>query len=428
MSEVVVVTCGESPAGCAGASPAPTARALAVREAVAAARAHLEPAGLWSVAPVIALDAPLGSAVARTVQDAATEGLTGYAGRPAVLIASGGAETNLDVLLHELTHVWMRSQGAEDARWRMVDGRASHESAVVHEGLADFVAAALTGDPILAEGLGARATPHSLRALAACPGGLTGFAHEDAVIVSGALWELGGAGRTPAAMSEVVSAVRESAVAGGADVGALVDALAAALTARSSPLAARWSEIVEARGLRACHAPIELGAARASARAMDFLAAGAARLGVAEVSGPIHFSAAVAGAQAARVTARSGRPGVLVITWQARGTDGGVVGEGRAPLVGWPSQHAQIALPPASHALRFAFATSERADVTYNDVAVALIGPRPAEPRSAQAVVVEPPRPPAPRSSCAVGGPSDVLLAVLVGWLAWRRRRRRSRA
>ncbi|HRE90413.1 MAG TPA: hypothetical protein PK095_14875, partial [Myxococcota bacterium] len=187
-----------------------------MRQRFEEARALLEPAGFWvgspNDGPVVVLDARLSGALATTFEDAAREGFPEHPGRPVVFFDTrAGAVPDLDLVLHESTHVGLRAVGAVDARWRLErgrdgfeSGRANHESALVHEGIADFVAAALTGDPILGEGLGERFGTTSLRVEVRCPDGLTGAPHQDSLVVSGALWELGGAGRDAASMAEVL--------------------------------------------------------------------------------------------------------------------------------------------------------------------------------------------------------------------------------
>ena len=120
MSEPVIVVCEAGALPCGRVGPPSPEREAAVRAQLDAARALLEPAGLGSSpsgAPLIVLDARLDGVAALSVRDAASEGLMAYAGRPAIFFGEGVfAETNPDVLLHELTHVWMRAHGADDAR------------------------------------------------------------------------------------------------------------------------------------------------------------------------------------------------------------------------------------------------------------------------------------------------------------------------
>lgn len=400
MSEVVIVAC----TGAVCVEPvAAVERGAEVRAMLDEARARMASAGLWSVTPVIVLDARLDGVVASSVIDAASEGLTQHAGRPAILFARG-AETHLDVWLHELTHVWMRAEGARDARWQHDGGRAHHEVALVYEALADFVAATLTDDPVVGEGL-ALTTTHSLRVVATCPDDLTGFASADAVIVSGALWELGG-GR------DTLAAVTQSAL-GAQRVEALVDRVASALAARSPALAQRWAELVERRGLRRCDAPIAIGPSRVSAHSGEFLGVGTQRFGLSEVSGPLRFTAAVSGTKTARITLRSSQRDALAITWQARDPLGDVIAAGRAPLAGWPSQFATVSLPPSDH-LTFAIVNTTPHDLTFNDVALTSLEAHP----STVASVAE-----RPGSGCLAApfDPFALALPLLLGALLRRR-------
>lgn len=482
MSELVIITCAESartplghvtraesPSQTAGdsaralrceAAPTPTrepsAREDIARETIEAARAALEAAGLGAPAPLIALDARLDGLLALTVRDAGLVGLTGFAGRPVILL-SAGTETHRDVLIHELTHVWMRTHGIDDARWRVETQtgagltisdphgaalRVSHESAVVQEGLADLVAAALTQDPLLYEGF--EAARRSVRSDVRCPEGLTGFVHEDAAIVSGALWALGG--DHAARRSEVLAALRTAvtsaksrapSVPADSGVAAFVDALGAALVDHPD-LATRWRELVAERGLRECATPITLGPGRTSARAMDFLAAGTRRFDAAypgaaglwwppaaplEVTGPLRFQAPVEGVTALRVTGRSSARDALTLAWQAHDQHGLLLGGGRAPFEGWPSQYAILELPPESRTLTFGFVSSRADDVTYNDLSVA-----PMTSSSTPTITSSPPPtgplgPAEPRGGCALGVQPDLALPLLVACFLGRRLR-----
>jgi hypothetical protein len=440
MGERVIVVCAPREARCDELGSASPERVSAVSARLDEARALLEPVGLWAVEPVVALDARLGGTVATSFEDAAREGLEAYPGRPVIFFDTRAqAVPDLDLVLHESTHVWMRAAGANDARWRVHDGRADHQSALVHEGLADFVAAALTGDPILGEGLG-RAS--SLRVEVKCPEGLTGSPHADGLVVSGALWELAGAGRDVSAMGEVLSAVRVAAVEGSRGVSALVEAMGAALPAQSAPgtagspgrvgsaaatsLGARWADLVERRGLMRCGEPIAVGQERVSAREGEFLAAGTGRSsGSGEartVSGPLAFTARVSGEGTAKVMARSSERGSLSVDWSVLGAGGEALGAGRAPLEGWPAQWATIPLPTGSHTLNFRFTSSVRHDLSYNDVRVAFSGGGTAQD-TAQIAAPTPP----PRSGCAVGGALGLLefgLPLCLAWFARRRPRR----
>lgn len=437
MSDLVIVTCEAGAVRCGTA--APPAREAAVREAVDAARALLEAAGFGSLAPVIVLDARLDGPIALTVLDASepwpgrTRLPDTLAGQPAILFAAGlGAETRRDVLLHELTHVWLRSSGADNARWRMDGGRATHESAVVHEGLADFVAAALSGNPTLYAGLGTAA--RSLAPAVRCPDDLSGAVQEDASIVSSALWELGGAGRSPDAMAEVLAAVRESAKDASRGFDAFVSAIEHALEAHPTR-ATHWNAIVQDRGLRMCHAPITLREPRTSARGRDFVAAGTQRFAAArtrppdasspatdlfEVTGPLQFRATVDDVRTLQIGGRSSERDALAIDWQSRDIDGRVLTRGRADFEGWPSPFATLILPPQSHTLTFAFVNSRAHDVTYNDLRVTALESHPSPTHALGA--------PESRTGCTLGGSVDLVLPLLIAGVLHRTRHAARRA
>jgi hypothetical protein len=374
---------------------------------------------------VVVLDARLSGALATTFEDAAREGFPAHPGRPVVFFDTrAGAVPDLDVVLHESTHLGLRAAGAVDARWRLerrqdgfLSGRANHESAVVHEGIADFAAAALTGDPILGEGLGERFGTTSLRVEVRCPDGLTGAPHQDSLVVSGALWELGGAGRDAASMAEVLGAVRAAAVEGGAGVERFSRALGDGL---GEALAARWAGLVERRGLFFCDTPIEVGGARVSARAGDFIAAGTGRFvgRSGPVGGPLGFSARVGNAETAKILVRSSQGGALSIEWRAVGASGEVLGAGGHPLVGAPSSWVSVSLPPGSQTLDFVFTSTTSNDVAYNDVRVTT------EVRTAS----RPETPGAAGSGCGVGLMGGVELGLVFCLLAQRFKRARTSA
>lgn len=424
MSELVIVGCVPQTARCDGRAALSAEREALVRARFDEARALLEPAGLWARAPVVALDARLGGTVATTFADAANEGFSEFLGRPVVFFDSRlGAVPDLDVVLHELTHVWLRAAGAGDARWRFEPGRdgslserANHESAMVHEGLADFVAAALTGDPVLGEGLGERFGTTSLRVEVRCPDGLTGSPHLDSLVVSGALWELGGAGQDAASMAEVLGAVRGVAVEGSSGVERFSRALREVL---DEAHAARWDGLVERRGLERCDATMDVGGSRVSARAGDFIAAGTGRFGGSgPVGGPLGFSARVGGADTAKVLARSSESHALSVDWRALGASGEVLGAGVVPLVAAPSSWVSVALPTGSQVLDFVFTTATSNDVAYNDVRVMR------EVRAAP----EPVAPGGAGSGCGVGMMSGVELGLVLYLVAQRFRRARTSA
>lgn len=428
MSELVIVGCVSQTARCDGRAVVSAEREALVRARFDEARALLEPAGLWAGAPVVALDARPGGVVATTFADAASAGFPEFLGRPVVFFdTSLGAVPDLDVVLHELTHVWLRAAGADDARWRLekgwdgsLSGRANHDAAMVHEGLADFVAAGLTGDPVLGEGLGERFGTTSLRVEVRCPDGLTGSPHEDSLVVSGALWELGGAGQDAASMAGVLAAVRGAAVEGSAGVERFSRALREVL---DDALAARWDGLVQRRGLERCDAPIEVGVSRVSARSGDFIAAGTGRFGGSgplggPVGGPLGFSARVADTETVKVMVRSAESDTLSIDWRAVGASGEVLGAGVAPLVLAPSAWVSVSLPAGSQVLDFVFTTTTSNDVAYNDV------------RVTTEVRVAPERvgPGGARSGCGGGVMGGVELGLVLGLVAQRFRRARTSA
>ncbi|MCB9737298.1 MAG: hypothetical protein H6745_32355 [Deltaproteobacteria bacterium] len=389
-------------------------RAVAARAVIDAARARLAAAGLWSEAPVVVLDAPIGAAVALSVADAASAGLRAYAGRPAILFQEAPTEPELDVVVHELTHVWLRARGWNPPRWVLAGGRANHESAVVHEGVADFVAAALTGDPLVGDGLGEPSAVRDLRAAARCPDDLVGAPYADAAVVSSALWELSGAGGEPADLAAVLDAVRAVGPEHTERVATWVGAVSARLAAEAPRLAMRWAELAEARGLRRCGD----AAAVDGAGGRERVAAGTRRFGVDAVEGPLRFRAEVPGAAVLRVSGTGGGAG-LALGWRAEDAGRGVVASGSAPLDAGPGWVVAIATPAGTAAVELAVVSTRSDDAPYTLTGVASVGaPSPVGPS---------PRP-AGGSGCATGAGVGGLEAALVGALLWRRWRGRRAA
>ena len=417
MHDPMIVICTPKQLGCATISTAPPARWAAVEARFAEALAHLAAAGFRVEMPVVVLDARLGRALATTVEDAATAGVATHAGHPAILFdREAGDVPPMEVVLHELMHVWLRTAGAKDARWRVEDGRLHHESALVHEGLADFVAAtvmARAGGPDAVARLG-----RDWHVVARCPDGLTGSPHADARIVSGALWE---AARNDA-FESTWAALRDAAVPGSSDVQSLAQALAAAW-ANDASRSETWAGIVARRGLTRCAEPIHVGDTPASAFQGSFVAAGQDRIAEASsgpVWGPLLFVTRVDGASSAKIIMRVGHGDGLRLAWQAHHAMGTRLAAGNVELQGWPSSWAQVALPPETATLTFACVTSGRSDATYDDVRVELTVSTP------PANVTMSPH--ATCSGCghARAGTADIMMAVVAAAVAHRFRRRRA--
>ena len=411
-----------------GAGALDTAREGQVRVALEAAQKALAEAGLWAaeVEPVVVVLDVSQPSRALTLADAGTTHGP-YSGRPAVLL-SRGAELDSDVLLHELTHVWMRARGPRDehgageARWRLDGALASHQGAMVQEGVADFVAAALTRDPMLGERSVGAHLAQSVSATARCPDDLVGQPHRDALVVSGALWDLASSDEATG-LAEVVAAVAASAPRAAIDVEVFVAGLGLALEGRAPALARRWTEIADERGLSRCAEPIAVET-RVTSRIDDFVAVGTRRVdGVnGEVMGPLTFRAALAGEGGVTIVVRSGRQSPpLEVQWRTEGGWGDV--EGRAPLEGWPSQYAHLSVPtgPASgDTLVFGFVNTAPDDVAFNDVGIERTAHTHTEPTNTHTKHVIPnAAAPSDWGWFAVGGCG---VALALGWVLWRRR------
>lgn len=427
-------------ADCQGAEqsrcgPTTPARRPDVQAVLEEARALLVGAGLWdpAVEPVtVALGAQLGDGIrALTVLEASAAGGApsgdGMSQRTVVYFGEASAAVDLDVVLHELTHVWMRAPGVHDeARWQVVDGVACHRSAVVHEGLSDFVAAALTRDPVIGERSGA---PGSLRVQAGCPDGLTGQVHLDSLVVSSALWELSGRGEVSTS-AEVLAAVSRVARSAGGDVDTLVGALRRDLAASSPTLASRFERIVSTRGLERCSAPIDVSE-RVSSRGGYFVAAGTQRHpGAESMTGPLAFRVDVAGLELVTVTLRSSTPQDAVwLEWRVNGPK---AESGRSPLEGTPRLRAEIPIAQGAARLTFAVATRSTADIAYDDVIVSLTrreptpeAPSPPPPAPGQFAVVQPQPEPSGCVSLGLEGVGSLTSVALIGLVLrhWRHKR-----
>jgi hypothetical protein len=94
-----------------------------------------------------------------------------------------------DIIYHELTHAVIETLAGEDIGVEQRrDEALVFDSTGIEEGVADFMAAAFTDDPLVAE----YAFPSGGRGLDndfLCPRDLTGESHADGQIIGGALWE-----------------------------------------------------------------------------------------------------------------------------------------------------------------------------------------------------------------------------------------------
>ncbi|RJS26186.1 hypothetical protein DRW03_04050 [Corallococcus sp. H22C18031201] len=93
-----------------------------------------------------------------------------------------------DVVTHELAHEWMRPMLGE-GRWALDAAGSSDDPALIKEGLADFLAALKSGDPVWGK---RSAFPseaaRSLRVKVSFPEARTGVPHSDSLVLSSALW------------------------------------------------------------------------------------------------------------------------------------------------------------------------------------------------------------------------------------------------
>lgn len=117
-----------------------------------------------------------------------------------------------DVVAHEVTHALVHATLAVGGyRWTAEGVTAEPEA--VDEALADYFAAALSGDPRIGEHVATEspqvaAAARSLEQIATCGGDMVGAPHDDSVILSGALWA------TRSALPEARRAAFDAAVLG----------------------------------------------------------------------------------------------------------------------------------------------------------------------------------------------------------------------
>ncbi|MBI2895596.1 MAG: hypothetical protein HYY06_18715 [Deltaproteobacteria bacterium] len=165
-----------------------------------------------------------------------------------------------DVVSHELTHAVIHA--VSDIGWTVPDSSGMDLSQyAMDEGFADYFAAAISGDPEIAEyAAPAFAGPaRSLEEDRACPRDLTGESHDDSRIWSSALWEIrdGLADDDRAAMDASVFTVVASLGSWDTFDSArtlVVDELRVSIGGAAADLAA---SVLETRGLDGCNARVQ---------------------------------------------------------------------------------------------------------------------------------------------------------------------------
>lgn len=95
-----------------------------------------------------------------------------------------------DIIYHELTHGVTETLAGENfGEERRREDSMGFDASAINEGVSDFLAAAYTGDPLVAEYAfpsGGRSLENDFR----CPRDLTGQEHADGQLIGAALWEL----------------------------------------------------------------------------------------------------------------------------------------------------------------------------------------------------------------------------------------------
>ncbi len=333
----------ESPRCDAVAVPA---SALAVK--ADEARVFLAAHGMWPAAPppILVQGAPYAGSL--MVQDLGPWLGPAWADKPGILfgqIAGLPTSDDADLVMHELVHHWLRQSGADTPRWVMHDARADNEAAIIQEGLANFVAAARSDNPILGGAAIARGQARpSLRVFARCPEALRGDAHDDSLVLSGALWEA----RRALTSDVVLAAVARAAPAASDRIANLSVSLEEAFARDSDHSASVWREIAERHRLSHCADPIALSPdMRRSARSDSFVipAPGHFTTRPERIESPQAFAIRLpANTPSATLTLRSSRKDEprLSLGWQAIGPSPAT---GEVALTGWPLQQAELPVP-----------------------------------------------------------------------------------
>lgn len=355
------------------------------------ARQFLAKHGLWrdgggSGPLVLVSDADISGAL--TVPDIGVWLGPTWSGRMGVLFgAIEGRSTGADddLITHELVHVWLRRAGANEPRVVVRDGHADLEASIIQEGLADFIAAARSGDAIVGRRTNPRAA--SLEASVRCPDAHTGQAHADGIVLASALWKA----HRVLGTDQVLAAIAKAAPGHTHHIADLSRSLGRVFGEQSPEAARAWSEIETQTGLLRCDEPIVLepGVVRSAYRG-DFvipataslatgaktggrpnpaLAEGARRQGE-SVGAPQHFEFAVPFSPAhAVLSLRVVAPReALSVVWQAVGVDV----SGRSVLEGGPRVVAQIDIPSGATGLVFRLVSSAPEEVAYADLMVKL--------------------------------------------------------
>ncbi|MDX2014038.1 MAG: hypothetical protein SFW67_27825 [Myxococcaceae bacterium] len=363
-------------------------------EVLVDARGFLSRVGAWP-----AFERPLlvvtGAPVhALTVPDAAPFLGAGYQTRPAVLLADD-VWPDVDVVVHELTHAWLQRVAGAGPRWVVKAGVASTERAAVHEAVADFLAAVHRGGPMV----GRASTPEPLEArtlteVRRCPEDWSGSAHDDAQVVSSALWALRGVVPSDEVVAAVVVAAPRSETVRG-----FSSAMREALSAAARPA---WARLVEAQGLERCDQPIRVTAsAPASATVDRFWLPGVGDVDAgATVAAPQAFVLSGRSLQEVTVSLQATQPLSLDVTAGAS--------HFRVDLAGGARPAARFTLESPVDEVQVRVVSANRGPAAYNDVVMAGA----AAPASAAGPLV----------AMLVG------LLVVLGLAGWRARRSSSRA
>lgn len=217
--------------------------------------------------PDILLVANLPEANARSITSADELGGCGGALRDSSLCHERGAIlfgvravqlcTDVDVVTHELAHVWMRPMLGE-GRWSLDAAGSSNDPALIKEGLADFYAAVKSGDPIWGErsALPSEAA-RSLRVHVSFPDARTGVPHGDSLALSSALWDV--YTNEKALFFQGLTRYLVHSASPQKALAPWVRGLAVELEASNPALAATWLRAAERHGLLLDERVLEIG-------------------------------------------------------------------------------------------------------------------------------------------------------------------------
>jgi hypothetical protein len=351
-----VDTVGEYLACEADASPLGECAPLA--EALQASVARLVAESVSALVRISVCQGPLPS-LRVVIQDSTSRAMALPDGRP-IIVLTPAASKDLDVMTHELTHLCLGQ-----AEWPEVHldaaGRASTQHRAVAEGVADALAAWRSGLSVLAR----QSTPATMEAKnvalpAKCPESLNGQPHDDAQVVSSALWAAMQASTPDLIATAAAQAARKQ--------GTIADFDRAMKEALTGPAREAFLKASSDALLVDCGRAIPLRASQTFSAERDrFVLPGTRHTKqLQSVRGPqsfvVEFDTPV---NAAQVSVRSAQQGGTVSVWFSTPSQQGTAALSASAIPSGTLVFEQ----PTTH-LEIAFVSSRASDAYFNDVTV----------------------------------------------------------